>query len=899
MQSSLILCSTPRLARSLRQAHARRQQSQGRTQWETLPAMTLSQWLGELIGDALLRGEIVAEAVPTMVPGNLQERILWERAVESSLSGHAAEALFDKAGMAATAMEANRLLQAWRIVLPAGEQTEETQQFLRWRAAFRKACAQSGWLESTRYLEWQIDQLEAGKGHLPQTIRLAGFDRVSPQEQRLLGVLQTRGVAVSFWQEAAVEAVEVQQVRLPDQEAECRAVAAWAASILAERPDARLAVVAPDLAAVRSRLAALLDDVLQPDTLCAAASESPRRYDFSLGQPLSSVPVVGAALSLLRMMSGRRQVEQRVMSGLLLQPYWSNGGREADGRALLDAAMRQKLPAFFSVDRFVRFVRHQTEQGARTQGLVEALENLSTLMQRQAARQLPSAWVLLFRQLLGAAAWPGDRSLSSHEFQAREAFYEALEGLRELDSLLGKIAMGEAVRYLTQACREQIFQPRTQGDPNITIMGMLESLGEPVDAMWVMGMNDHVWPPPPRPNPLLPVAAQRSARAPNADNGVQNEFAQAIHTRLMRSGHKLVFSYAEAEGDRKLRPSPLIAELPVLDQKVSTAKTLAEVLADMPGQRELEADHLAPEVMEGERVRGGARLLKAQAICPAWAYYQFRLGATRLAEPVEGLDAAGRGTLLHAALECFWAGRDSAWLAMLDDAALDDAVRTAVAQAIVQFNAERDEALPEGFLSLEAERLHKVVLGWVCFEKARETPFSVAACEQEQTLEIEGITVKLVMDRIDRLEDGGVVVVDYKTGAALDVKNWATDRMTEPQLPIYASLALSGEQVVAVAFARVRVDDPRYVGVAASESVLPGVPGLDDARVRKDFPDTRFPDWNTLLEHWRQRVAAIAREVRSGEAAVRFANEADLAYCEVLPLLRLPERRLLLESQQT
>jgi exodeoxyribonuclease-5 len=38
-------------------------------------------------------------------------------------------------------------------------------------------------------------------------------------------------------------------------------------------------------------------------------------------------------------------------------------------------------------------------------------------------------------------------------------------------------------------------------------------------------------------------------------------------------------------------------------------------------------DAKAPAVGEGERVRGGTGLLKAQALCPAWAFYQYRLGA--------------------------------------------------------------------------------------------------------------------------------------------------------------------------------------------------------------------------------------------------------------------------------
>ena len=41
----------------------------------------------------------------------------------------------------------------------------------------------------------------------------------------------------------------------------------------------------------------------------------------------------------------------------------------------------------------------------------------------------------------------------------------------------------------------------------------------------------------------------------------------------------------------------------------------------------------------------------------------------------------------------------------------------------------------------------------------------------------------------------------------------------------------------------------------------------------------------------------VAREVKSGQAGVMFADEKALQFCEVLPLLRLPERRRLLAGK--
>jgi len=105
--------------------------------------------------------------------------------------------------------------------------------------------------------------------------------------------------------------------------------------------------------------------------------------------------------------------------------------------------------------------------------------------------------------------------------------------------------------------------------------------------------------------------------------------------------------------------------------------------------------------------------------------------------------------------------------------------------------------------------------------------------------------------------------------------------------------------VVGVAFAKVRLDETRFSGIAENQDILPGVAALTDDKARKDFPEVRFADWPALVTHWKTRVEAIAREVRSGEASVCFRDEAAMLYCEVRPLLRIPERKLLFERRNS
>lgn len=901
--SAPIICATARLARSLKTAHGRGQRERGLTQWQPLATFTLAQWLESLLEQALLRGQVAVDEAPRLVLDAAQEQVLWERVIERTLSGDLAS-LFDRAGLAKTAMDANRLMQEWNIAVVSNAQgeyahAEEVEQFLRWRAEFRKQCQAAGWLETVRYLDWQIAQIEKGMGELPATLFIAGYDRISPQEQRLFDVLRARGTKVERWPHLLPVPPPAMQVALADSETECRAAVAWAADILAENPQARLAIVAPELASLRERLTALLDDVLHPAALSPALAETPRSYDLSLGASLSRQPLVKAALDLLRLAASRHHIEQQDFSRLLLGPYWSSNLVEADARAQLDAHMRAHLPVNVTLTRLLHFAQKHQARGLGIQRLVTNLQALLDALVQLPSRQLPSAWAHSIAALLEAAGWPGDRSPSSHEYQAQQAFRKALVALADYDGLTGSMNFGQALQCLNQICGERVFQPEAPDDPHILAMGMLESVAVPLDGMWVMGMNDHVWPPAASPNPLLPAAAQRSVSAPGADGQTQAEFARIIHARLLSSAHRIVFSWAHKSGESELRVSPLMQDIPDGSVTHEPALTLAETLAPLcanPASRQRLDDHVAPLVSAGEKISGGAGLIRAQAICPAWAYYRYRLGARPLEEPVEGLDALARGTLVHAVLQRFWQGHDSDYLHALDTAALALAIERAVDAGVDDFGKKLEEPLPPKFLALEKQRLRSLLATWLDYEKQRP-PFTVEQCEQRVSVDIAGMAVELTLDRVDRLADGKLVVIDYKTGSTVSHSSWAAIRIAEPQLPIYSALALAEQDIAAVCFAQVRADGQRFVGVSVDADILPGVKALHEAG--KLFPPASFPDWVALIGHWESCINAIATELMQGEAGVFFADESDLRDCDVKPLLRLPERHLQIEAAQT
>lgn len=887
--SSTILCSTARLARSLRAVHARDLQQGGSTVWRPLPVTTLAQWQEHIVQQAMLRGHLSPHEAPVRLLGGMAERLVWESVINNSLKDNA---LFDVAGMAQSAQEANLLMQAWGVHFPDAWQTEETRQFLRWRAAFRAACAKLEALEETRFFELAIRATASVP--LPPRIAIAGFDRISPQEEKLFEAMRAQGCEVQSYAPGLRQSAVVVQTAFDEAEAECRAAVAWAQARLQQNPQGRLAIVVPELAKWRSTLQDLLDDALHPASIHPAQAEMHRLYDFSLGAPLVEVPIIATALALLRL-ACLPQLTQQESGRLLRDPYWSASQSEADARARLEAVMRRKLPATITLDQFIRFAKtrpHFLPGEQELSGVSKLVQHLEALQQKS-TRQKNTApgWVQLFAEMLEAAHWPGERSLSSVEFQARQAWHEALQVFAELGDLLGRMDAARALRQFTCLLRERIFQPEAIREPRLVVMGMLEAAAEPLDGVWVLGMNDHLWPPPARVNPLLPAEAQRIADAPNSCSRVQAAFARSVHQRLLQSAPEVVFSWARKDGERELRPSPLLQDMPLADGGFSLAQSLPEQLAQ-PQPMQWISDVQAPPVAEGEKVRGGAQLFRAQAICPAWGYYQYRLGARALETPVDGLDGMARGSLLHAVLQAFWQGRDAVWLQDLDETCLQQAIAQAVESGVAQYTQMQEQALPPHFLALEKRRLATLLHGWVALERARPL-FTVQDCERRVNLDIHGVNVEFTLDRVDALQDGALVVLDYKTGAQLDQKSWARDRISEPQLPIYAALVLRDASVAAVCFARVRAGEHAFIGVAQESEVLPGVKGLEDARRWLDAE--KFPHWESLLQHWRDSLEGIAAEIKKGMAAVSFEDEAELAYCEVKPLLRLPERKLQME----
>lgn len=898
----VVLCATAALAADLRRAHGEIQARRGHRLWRPLQGATLAQWLEHTLSAALLGGEIPSEALPGRMLTLAQERQLWEAALLKDVADSPLAGLFDRDALVAAAMEADWLDRFWRIEVPEGWESEEYRAFRRWQKRVAEQCRRQRWVMRSEAVLWRIGCLERGAGTLPPRLSIAGFAQSDPLLARVLAVLEARGVALFELDFASMEESVLRHFPATDLKDECRAAAAWACQWRTRQPQARLRIAVADLPATRFMLEAALEAALHPQAVGAEWAALPRDYVFVDGQVLAETEPVATALRLLRLAVNPRQVALAEFGALLCAPGWSRDMREADLRARLDVVLRERLPAQTTLERIMReamrfLEREENVCGGSDAGqggqpaLGRALAALQGAALDSTGRALPSQWAARFAAWLEAFGWPGERPLLASERAACDALAEVFSAAGMLDELCGRLEAARVLREFVRQGRERRLPPPRYAQtrtPAVEVCRLADALSGSLDGLWLMGLNEGVWPPQPRPNPLLPAAVQRVRGIPAASATALAAAAQEALALWQKSAAEVVFSWAQREGERRLRRSPLLEDVQARSEPLPS---------DAAGVRpapfvqaiELIDDAWAPEVAASERIRGGTALLAAQAICPAWAFYRYRLGAAVLPAPTFLLDAQARGALLHLALEAFWRGRAQADLLRLSaTGALAEEIARGVALALAEFNRRAAEPLPPRLMVLEAARLETLLARWLTLEATR-APFQVLACEERHEVVIEGLPIRLVVDRVDALEDGRLIVLDYKSGRNARAGNWGEARLTEPQLPIYASCVYPDRPVAAVALAKVVGDAPGFEGIAEERGLLPEVKSLDEQRRR--YASDAFPDWPALRRRWAEAIAELAREFRDGTAAVVFARESELAYCEVKPLLRLAERR--------
>ena len=855
----VVLTANRRQTRVLRDRYAAQQLAAAETVWESPRILPWGAWLIACYDRLLLQDE----TLPLLL-GEMQEVALWESVLLATPLGRD---LDHPLRAVERVREAWQMLHGWCQPLPeSASWSREVDAFVDWARRFQRRCSEAGWLDLSRLP--QRLQVAFGDGLLaaPERLHLVGFDSLTPQQEALLEALRGCGCRVES-ESFAAPASNAVRLACDDARDEVEQAARWARALLQEEPSARIALVVPDLEERAGLLARRLDQTLIPqEGWCDSGVQRP--WNLSLGSPLSEVPLLRDLFFILDLAaSGRLPLQQA--SALLRSPWLAGAEEEAAARALLDLELRRRGEPQVRLEtlHWLAGGKGEAERPYASSHLERSLRALLQWRRDGAQRDPP---------LLG---WPRGRSLDSTEYQAWQAWDGVVQQLPALEQVVRLADFSARVRWLRRIAERTLFQPRSGAAP-LQVLGLLEAAGLDFDHLWIMGLHDAALPPPAHPNPFLPLPLQRRCAMPHASAARELAFARRLFARLCSAAPEVICSHPLRDGDRELLPSPLLNGMAAAAPRFGSELQLAAQRLHGQQSSELWSDESGPELVAGSALRGGARALQLQAACPFRAFAELRLRADVPEAVADGPDPRWRGSLLHDVLQRLWLVLEShAGLCSLQQrGGLDDAIEQALAAAIEAARSSLPRPWGEQWLGQERLRLRDLLRQLLAIEQGRE-PFVVEELEAGHEVEFGGLRLRLRGDRVDRLDDGGRILIDYKSGDAKPTQ-WLGPRPDEPQLPLYAVTSTS--PVAALAFVVLRRGHCEFRGVGLRESLARGVKtGLGKKEEVMDI--------DQLQEQWKKTLELLAEALRRGEAQVdpKGGRAGACSRCDLALLCRI------------
>jgi ATP-dependent helicase/nuclease subunit B len=538
--------------------------------------------------------------------------------------------------------------------------------------------------------------------------------------------------ASTVWAELPAEARRLSGVRLMEAahpEEEAQAIAVLVRQALAE-PEKRVAVITPDRD-LAQRLVAHLErwGIAADDTAGRPLSQMPAgRVLLQLAEIAATAAAPVPLLALLGHPLVRRGEEraawlERVRQlDLVLRGPRPGPGLEAVRRAVV--AKEEDFPGLTG---------WWDETAALIEPLLDDAAPPSLALGLDTLAQVAEA-------LCGPAIWAeaDGRMLATFVEQWREAAQGSALPVERAD----------LHALLSDALGEIAVRPPYGSHPRLAIYGLLEARMSRAELVICGGMTEGKWPAAPAPDPLLAPAVLRALGIPGADFRI----GLAAHDLAAALGApEVVLSHALRDAAGPVIPSRFLLRIRAMLgrelERETEAARIARALDKAPTALAYPQPAPMPSV-EQRRVSIASTALDRLRGDP----YQFYASAIMGLRTLDPLDAAPtpawRGTAVHEVLRQWHDG-----------------------------GSKRGELLPLAERTLAAMSAHPFMRGlwrprlmaalqWVEDYNAELALQGRVPVLWEETgaVEIMGVKLHGRADRIDRLADGSLAVVDYKTG---------------------------------------------------------------------------------------------------------------------------------------
>ena len=510
---------------------------------------------------------------------------------------------------------------------------------------------------------------------------------------------------------------------LPDPAAEAQAIALALREVL-ETPAKTAALVTPD-----RQLAGRVSALLARWGIAA---------DDSAGKPLSMTPAGTLLLGIAS--AAAEELAPVPLLALLKHPLVGGEGDERvawlDAVRELDLKLRGPRPpagiagldAHFGASREWHKVRGHV-------GALSGLFNEPVSLARFAEALSGAAQIHA-----GDAAWRGADGRMAAQVLAELQSSEA--------ALQLNVAAEDALPLLRQLLDTQAVRPPYGGHPRIFIWGLLEARLQRADLVVLGGLNEGVWPALPAPDPWLPPKVRATLRMPTLDTRVglaAHDFASAL------GGPEVLITRSRRDSKSPTVASRFLLRLDAISGGLPRDLRLERLTRalDDPGPPK-PVDRPAPAPPAEQRPDRISVTAVDRLKADPFAFYAQSVLRLRSEDPVDADHTARwKGEAVHKVLEDWFQ----------HDECDPDELRPRAERLL------KDEAIHPLLRALWAPRLLEAI-DWIATTERENQAGGRRPLAAEATGEtaLAGVTVHGRVDRIDRLPEGGLAIIDYKTG---------------------------------------------------------------------------------------------------------------------------------------
>lgn len=836
--SSITLSVNNRLKNTLNLEYAAIQEN---SSWIAPKIYTLNEWAYQLLETACFQGLLDPKLLPKKILNSSQQKILFTKIITETETNP----LLSYAEIAKQAVAALTLLQTFQLNnLDSTSDYFSSQEVIRfkvWLQKYQQFCSENNTIDATEVLVILVKNINKIKTLLPKDIQIAGFDKIHPLMSSLLQ--NSRIFQLSY----DVKLKSTAKYEFDSISQEIFASIIWAKDLLSKNSNYKICIIVPQLEQFKKLIKNNIKTILYPDQVGLNSETYTPIHNISLGEPLISFKLISTALQLINLFISHETHDYQNTSDILRSSFWSHDS--LINRHQFDQIFCREIKLKHSLNDLTHLFGQKDNQLDWMQDFLAA-KDIPKPTSNKLVEQLK-----YFEKILSTLKY-ADFQSSSINIQLLKSLSDAFTETANLQDIHPETSLTKALSLLQKTITDHTFQFKTTTTTQIQILGMLESSGQEFDAIWVMQSNSNILPPPAKPNSILPINIQTKYDMPRSSNRHELKYAQIILNRLAKSTPILNYSYSLSEKDNKLSASKLIANIKMGTQKIALPEFIASNI-----KLESLVDDSGAAIETPTKLKKAVLFLKAQAICPLAAYAQFRLGADYQPTPQDDYSPMVRGNIIHKILELIYSKH----------AGNNKLINSIVEKVIKQHATNKKIGAKK--TELEIIRVQKIISDWFENVEAKRTSFSCYKTEANITTELAGFTINLIIDRIDKINDQ-LLLIDYKTSSTINTKGWLNDRLTEPQLPLYA---ITIDNVCGIAFAQTLVKNSAIKDLS-SQAIL-----------ANKKTKTNHEQWQAHQKTWQDKLEILAAEIKSGKANLLLNDLDDLKKSPALSFTRIYE----------